>query len=107
MKRPKYHFLTIRETPTGKSVFPLPGQTFGRKSVNENILVKASGNATFLSRLRKENPAGTILVTTTLKETRTGYTVKDAFLLEANDFVLYQDAQDEYSRYLQAPASLS
>lgn len=109
MKRPKYHFLTIKETPTGKSVYPLPGQTFGRSPVNELIRIKATGGAPFLTKLRTRLPAGTVLFTTTLTRTDTGYTVKDAYPLKGNDLVLYHDAREEYEKYTekQAPACLS
>ena len=103
-KRPKYHFLTIiRRSGGGTSVVALPGQTFGRKSVPERILVKEIGGGTAVARCRRNGKPGDVFFTTTLQNGGSCLKLRDIHPLSVADTdVLYSDAADAYQDYLRS-----
>ena len=103
-RRPKYHFLTIiRRSGGGTSVVALPGQTFGRKSVPEHILVKEIGGGTAVARCRRNGKPGDVFFTTTLTDGGSCLKVRDIYPLdECERNVLLSDAKGAFEQYLQS-----
>ena len=97
--RPKYHFLTVTERKTGKSIVTLPGQTFGRNPVPDGYLVKDAKGLTQVTNQRKKARPGDVFFTTTLEKKSGFCTVKDIYPLKGNANVLFSDAEDRYEKY--------
>lgn len=99
MKRPKYHFLRCGQNGRGKSIFTLPGQTFGQIPVPSGILVKDVRGNSAVARARKTASIGDIFFTTTLKHERYKLTVKDIHALDRQVDAVFSDVFDLYEKY--------
>lgn len=96
MKRPKYHFFRATQTPYGKSLLSLPGQTFGQIPVTAGILVKDARGSRAVENARRRATPGDILFTTTLKRNGLSLTASDMHLLDKEQDVFLADAREAY-----------
>lgn len=103
-KRPKYHFLTVIETRSGTCMVALPGQSFGRNSVPERIMVQDIGESTIISRARKKASPGEIFFTTSLQLSTHSLKARDIYPLNADNGITLSDAPAEFDKYIKSLA---
>lgn len=101
MKRPKFHFLTVIQNGSGRSLVPLPGQTFGRTGVMSGVLVKDVKGKTIVARARKSCAVGDILYTTTLGFTTNSYIARDLYRLDDTSNIFIAEAREQYEKLTQ------
>jgi len=99
-KRPKYHFLIARKSPSGGGILTLPGQTFGLKPVMAGITVKDLKGWTVIANARRKAKDGEVFFTTTLSQSTHTMVATNIFPLEGCDDILYQDVHEQYQQYL-------
>lgn len=100
--RPKYHFLTVVSSGTGRHVVSLPYQTFGSKDVPWGILVKDRKGKTIVTKARRKTSEGDILFTTTLRQAGGCLIADDIHLLKESDNVFHADVMDCYKKYMES-----
>lgn len=98
MSKQKYHFLTIGEHSTGRSLFALPGQFLGKRALPTEIIVKDIGNGTALKRAKRKAETGTVFFTTSLRDCYGCLKAKDIHPLHEHNNILYYDVMDEYEK---------
>ena len=97
MKKPKYHFLAIKETSYGKTLVVLAGQTFGLTDIQADTLVKDAKGHTFVSSARRKGNPGDIFFTTTLRNGAGFVVAADIHpLAEASTNIMFNDAKEAY-----------
>lgn len=100
MKRPKYHFLVAVPNGSGRSIVTLPGQSFGRLPVPDDVLVKDEKGKTAVSCMRRKAGEGELFFTTSLRRLPGGGLVaSDIHRLCNVQDIMYSDAMDEYEKY--------
>lgn len=98
-KRPKYHFLTVVTTKTGKRIVAMPGQTFGQKAVTPGVLVKDVKGGTIVANVRKTAKEGDVFFTTTLKQADGCLVVQDIYRLDDQENIFAVEAREYYEKY--------
>jgi len=96
-RKNRYHFLTVADNGSGRSIVTLPGQRLGQSDVKAGIIVKDKKGTTLLQRMKKSVPNGTVLFTTTLVNKTSYYEAGDIYTLDGVDNVLLTDVYDAYN----------